>query len=414
MKHFFLCLLMLTASLGFTQINLPVDFESAITTSDFTDFDGGVATVIANPQSSGINTSATVAQIVRNGGAVWAGSKITFSNTFDFRSLGAISMKVYTDAPAGTQVKLKLEGGLGEFISDAVTKTSGAWETLVWDFSTAPQDKSDLVFMFDFGFLGDGSVTSTFLFDDIEQIAARPPVDLDIDFEQSSTITSDFTNFDGGTATVIPNPQASGRNTSSTVGQIVRNGGQVWSGSKLILAQNLDFSALGYISVDVFTTKPIGTMMQIKIEGSATPVELAIPTTTTNQWETMLFDFRGTSNKFNTVVFMFDIGNLGDGSPSSTFLFDNVKQTDGTSTSLLDQMESKLSVYPNPSKDVWHITSQQEVITALSLYNALGVEIASYKPEFTSLSIDASFLAAGTYMAIVSTQKGKAVLRLVK
>lgn len=414
MKHIFLLLFIFTASLGFAQISLPVDFESSVTTSDFTDFDGGVATVIANPQSNGINTSATVAQIVRNGGTVWAGSKITFSNTFDFRSQGAISMKVYTDAPAGTQVKLKLEGGLGEFISDAVTKTSGAWETLVWDFSTAPLDKSDLVFMFDFGFLGDGTATSTFLFDDIEQVAARPPVDLDIDFEQSSTITSDFTNFDGGVATVIPNPQSSGRNTSSTVGQIVRNGGQVWAGSKLILAQNLDFSSLGYISVDVFTTKPIGTMMQIKIEGSATPVELAIPTTTTNEWETMLFDFRGTSNKFNTVVFMFDIGNLGDGSPSSTFLFDNIKQTDGTSTSLLDPKESKLSVFPNPAQDAWYISSQQEVITSVSLFNTLGVEVASYKPELTSFRMDASSLAAGTYMAIVSTKKGKAVIRLVK
>ena len=46
---------------------IPIDFEGG--PYGFIDFDGGTATVKANPQSSGINTSATVAQIVRDGGA---------------------------------------------------------------------------------------------------------------------------------------------------------------------------------------------------------------------------------------------------------------------------------------------------------------------------------------------------------
>ncbi len=330
MKNFTLLFFLFLTSFGYAQINLPLDFEMGISTNDFTDFDGGVGTVIPNPQSNGVNPSTTVGQIVRNGGQIWAGSKITFSNTFDFTSLGGLSMKVFTDAPAGTQIKLKLEGGVGEFVSDAVTKTSGTWETLIWDFSTAPLDKTDLVFMFDYNFIGDGTSTSTFLFDDIQQVSALPPVNLDIDFEASSTVTSDFTNFNGGVATVIPNPQSGGSNTSATVGQIVRNGGEVWAGSKLILAQNLDFSSLGYISIDIFSTTPVGTSMQLKIEGSGEPVIQALPSTTSGEWETFLFDLTGTPSIYNTLVFMFDIGNIGDGSSTSTFLFDNIQQTDGT------------------------------------------------------------------------------------
>ena len=75
--------LIFIAAIGYTQ-SLPIDFETGITTSNFVDFDGGVGTVITNPQSSGINTSATVGQVVRNGGEVWGGSKISLAANLDF------------------------------------------------------------------------------------------------------------------------------------------------------------------------------------------------------------------------------------------------------------------------------------------------------------------------------------------
>ena len=72
MKKITLLLALLAISFGHSQ-SLPFDFEGAPVTGDFADFNGGVATVIANPQSGGINTSATVAQLVRNADQVWAG-----------------------------------------------------------------------------------------------------------------------------------------------------------------------------------------------------------------------------------------------------------------------------------------------------------------------------------------------------
>ena len=109
MKTITLAILLFTFVLGNSQA-LPIDFEATITTSNFIDFDGGTATVIANPQANGINTSTTVAQIVRNGGQIWAGSKIELTANLDFTTMNSISMKVYTSAPIGTTVKFKLEG----------------------------------------------------------------------------------------------------------------------------------------------------------------------------------------------------------------------------------------------------------------------------------------------------------------
>ena len=109
MIKIFLPLLLLCSQLSLAQ-SLPIDFENNIVTADFVDFDGGTATVLPNTQSSGINTSATVAQIVRNGGAQWSGSKIYLASNLDFSSSNIITMKVYTSAPVGTVVKFKLEG----------------------------------------------------------------------------------------------------------------------------------------------------------------------------------------------------------------------------------------------------------------------------------------------------------------
>ncbi len=143
---------------------------------------------------------------------------------------------------------------------------------------------------------------------------------------ETDIITTDFFDFDGGTATVIPNPQIGGINTSATVAQIVRDGGTIWAGSKVVLDANLDLSTDGNFSMKVFSIAPIGTMMKFKLEGPGTPVEIDIPSTVTNEWEEITWDFTGLPGVYNCVVFMFDYGNIGDGSAVSTFWFDDVTQ----------------------------------------------------------------------------------------
>ena len=64
----------LSFSVASAQVSLPVDFESGTTVAAFTDFDGGTAEVVANPAPDAFNESATVARIVRDGGAIWSGS----------------------------------------------------------------------------------------------------------------------------------------------------------------------------------------------------------------------------------------------------------------------------------------------------------------------------------------------------
>jgi len=348
MKKITIILILLTVSFGYSQ-TLPFDFEAAPVTGDFADFNGGTATVIPNPDTAG-NTSATVAQLVRDGGEVWAGSQIILDAPIDFSANNSMRMKVWTAAPVGTNVTLKLEdsGSSGATFVEvpATTSVSSGWETLEFDLTGQPSGTYDaVVFLFDLNNLGDGTATSTYYFDDVEQFnaAAGPmgPV-LPFDFE-SAPVTSDFADFNGGTATVIANPDASGINTSGMVAALVRDGGEVWAGSQIILDGPIDFTANNSMSMKVWTAAPVGTNVTLKLEdsgsGGATFVEVPATTTVTSAWETLEFDLTGQpSGTYDAVVFLFDLNNLGDGTAASTFYFDDVEQFD-TGGSTLDQID---------------------------------------------------------------------------
>lgn len=330
MKYFYSLVFILTSFAGFSQ-SLPITFEGDITTSDFVDFDGGTAIVTSNVSLTGINTSPTVAQIVRDGGAIWGGSKILLSENLDFSVLTKISMKVFTTAPIGTIVKFKLEGSGPSIDVDATTTVSGQWEELEWVFVGTPNNLNEIVFMFDFGNQGDGSTSSTFYFDDIEQILGPTPptaLSLPIDFEMGEVAT-DFLNYSGAVASIIPNPQVDGVNPSPTVGQVIRDGGQFWAGSKLFIDATIDLSSLWQISMKVYTTAPVGTRIKLELSNSGASSGLDYITTVSGQWETATWNFNGQANNFDAIQFLFDFGNVGDGSEASTFLFDDILQEVG-------------------------------------------------------------------------------------
>jgi hypothetical protein len=330
MKKTALLFCLLSFHLAFPQA-LPFDFESASTNPSFVDFDGGVATITTNPLSAGINTSNSVAQIVRNGGAIWAGSKIILASNLSFSVLTKISMKVYTTAAIGTVVKLKLEGTGPSVEVDAYTTVSGNWETLEWVFAGTPNNLNEVVFMFDFGTVGNGTANSTFYFDDLEQVqgpTAPQLLSLPIDFE-NGTVSSDFLNFSGGMTSVIANPVKMGINSSDTVAQIIRNGGDIWAGSKILLNSNLDLSSMWHISMKFYTTAPIGTRVKLQLEEPTGTYSLDVLTTVSGAWETLNWNFYGQSSTFDRIAFLFDFGQIGDGSANSTFLFDDIQQVVG-------------------------------------------------------------------------------------
>jgi hypothetical protein len=402
-------------SLGFAQ-NLPLDFESTITTYPFTDFDGGVATKIPNPQISGINTSATIMQLVKGAGAVWAGSKITLAAPIDFSTNRIFKVKVFSPV-AGIKLLLKFEGAGSFFqkLSSPIT-TANVWEELTFDFSAEAVNNlnNQIVFMFDFGTQGDGSPNSTYLFDDVTQSAGTGPIldlpVLPLDFE-SSTVTYPFADFGGGATTLLTNPNPFGINTSSKVVRMVKNPGETYAGSVIQMAGPIDFSTNKIIKVKVWS--PVaGKKLLLKFEGSPTDFdggafETDAIITKANEWEELTFDYNSptlfppVNNNDNKIVFFFDFGTQGDGGPNSTYYFDDVKFS--TPLSVPAYTISKVTIYS---------TSQQVSIEAdkeiqkITIYDLLGKEIMVKRPQSNSSTIQTGGLQKGVYI-VKTTIDGK-------
>lgn len=408
--------------------SLPIDFESAVATADFINFDGGTATVIANPQSSGSNTSSTVAQIIRNGGQVWAGSKLILDNNLDFSTAGIITMKVFTAAPAGTIVKLKLENGTGSAEFDVPTTVANQWETLSWNFSGQPAIYNNLVFMFDFGNVGNGSAGSVFLFDDIQQLYTGAQIDLPVNFEGSTTNYS-TTDFGGNVSALSADPV----NAGNTVVKVIKTAGAAtWAGTTIGtpagFATNIPLT-LTDSKMNVRVWSPAaGTPIRLKVEDANDPThtcETEVNTTVTANWETLVFDFLNQAPgtellsvglsmgwHYNMASLFFDFGTDGTAAGEKTYYFDDVAFGESP-VGLHDPATERIVVYPNPSNSSW-IISSGEKISSIAIYDAMGKEVYNVSPGSREVIIDASAYATGIYLLRMNTTSGSGNIKLLK
>lgn len=251
---------------------------------------------------------------------------------------------------------------------------------------------------------GEGLTSKTIT---VTQAGTPALLTLPIDFETGSYA---FTNFDGGTANVIDNPQKSGINTSDKVARIIRNAGATWAGSYLTLNNKIDFTSLGYISMKVYSPKA-GIPVLFKLEGDAAPTEVSVKTTVANAWETLTWNFTGKpSNVYNKLVFMFDFGTIGNGTASSTFLFDDIRQLK-TTTGNHDLDLSAVKLYPNPANNVLYIDGIKENAT-ITIYDSVGNTVIS--EERNDHQIDISNLVNGVYTIRITSNTAIITRKFIK
>ena len=147
-----------------------VDDSGSSLSSPIQSFDGDAPTltpfgnagiaIISNPDSSGDNTTAKVAQFTKASGAeVWAGVTLN-TEVLDLTNYSKISLKSWSPK-VGATVLVKLENADASIVHEVPMNTTvaNAWETLVYDFSgAAAADYVKVIVFYDFGNTGDGSV----------------------------------------------------------------------------------------------------------------------------------------------------------------------------------------------------------------------------------------------------------------
>ena len=427
MKEFLLLSFLCIASFGFSQ-SLPIDFESDVTTENFVDFDGGIATVLDNPQKNGINTSDKVAQIVRDGGTMWAGSKILLDSKLDFEVNSTITMKVFTTLPVGTIMKIKLEGD-GAMERNVPTTVSGEWETMSWDFTGAPMSYEWVVFMFDYGNIGDGTPSSTFLFDDVQQVFVGAQVDLPVDFE-GEAVNYTTTDFGGNQSSLVNDPTING---NKVIKVIKTDEAATWAGTtigtpagfKTDIPLTLTDSKM---SVKVWSPEA-GTPVRLKVEDSNDPThtcETQSNSTLDGGWEIITFDFAteapgtaaletglsmGWTYNMASIFFNFDIEGAVAG--EKTYYFDDVKFGEQVLSTEIVEVQD-ISISPNPSSDVWRFVSETSVIEQVIIYDLFGNMVQEFNPFTNSLQVVNTGLNAGVYVAYISTENGISAKKIIK
>ncbi len=315
-------------------VQLPVDFESTTLTYAFSDFGGGAAAVIDNPDASGINTSGKVGRMIKFPGEVYGGSTLALGGPIAWGGNNAIKMKVWANRVGGN-VLFKLEGPTTTEIAVATT-VANQWEELTFNFSAFTANQyTGITLIYDLGVVGDGGPDFTFYFDDIQLTTSTAEVvAIPVDFE-SETLTYSFSDFAGGSASVIDNPDPSGINTSAKVGKMVKSAGEVYGGSTLALGSPVSWGASTAVKMKVWANRT-GASVLFKLEGP-TPREVAAPTTVANQWEELLFDFTGfTANNYTGITLIYELGTVGDGSDNFTFYFDDIILADAGGLSQID------------------------------------------------------------------------------
>ena len=125
---------------------LPLDHESTTLSYMWGAFGGAAATVIQNPDASGNNISATVLEIIRGAGAqLFAGTALQLNDAIDFSNSTIITLNVWSPR-AGVPILFKVEDADSEIVNgipgvfaelSVETTVANAWETLVFDMSTA-------------------------------------------------------------------------------------------------------------------------------------------------------------------------------------------------------------------------------------------------------------------------------------
>lgn len=153
---------------GSTGVELPIDFEG--TDPGFESFNGSTASVVSNPNSTGINTSANVLQTIK-GGSNDAGIYVDLGSKLDFSTNTKIAFKLFnsTNPFVGGTCRVKLEDQSNPQNSvevDVTLVATPAWIQYEADFAGSASGQYDRIVFFP-GWATTG--TDTYNIDDIEQ-----------------------------------------------------------------------------------------------------------------------------------------------------------------------------------------------------------------------------------------------------
>jgi hypothetical protein len=215
----------------------------------------------------------------------------------------------------------------------------------------------------------------------------------------------------------VPNPDATGINTSATALQfVVNDNADQWAGAWSNSYMPIEFTQdMHMLSMMVYRTAigPVGLKVEQSSNGGPT-IEKKVSNTVTDQWELLTFDFTaGIGFTYPRLVFFPDFPDAARTS-GATVLVDDIGAS-VSSTGVSSDKVNSFKLYPNPVSGVLNIKLSDTNARNIEIYNVLGVLVHSERVDGRShLLINTSdMLTKGVYFVKINNNSGSQIEQLI-
>lgn len=237
--------------------------------------------------------------------------------------------------------------------------------------------------------------------------------DFSFDFQSSSGLQTSNISMDENATNTVTN----GINPSTEVAEISGINDDWFSKFYFQNSVGIDLSS-GDKGVSLKVKGPRALPVTVKIENGGTAVDATVEYTTPNVWQELIFDFTEANSLANTEISVFfDIQVNSDvvSDPElNTFQIDDFVFGEYVTLSSKGYEYVDLSVYPNPTTGLWNISTNNEIITLLEVFDMTGKKVITKRPQSLSPQIDSSSLGSGTYILKIFTKKASTTQKIVK
>ena len=250
--------------------------------------------------------------------------------------------------------------------------------------------------------------------------AATGPINVTMfDYETPATSVG-FGSWGPAGFAQVTNPGPDAVNGSANVGEFSHDGSGGYIGIESAGTFDfIDFSETPYFRIKVWVDKPVDLIFKLQNNPSYwdNPSEqtYSISAGETSKWIDITFDFGAvTATNYNRVVLYFDGSQAGGSAGGDKYYFDAIEKSSQATLSTKYFKIAGLTTYPNPTTSSWAISTKNQVIKSIEVYNLLGSRVLSLKPNALKANVDASSLAPGMYITNITTELGTASRKLIK
>ncbi|MBV1888110.1 MAG: T9SS type A sorting domain-containing protein [Urechidicola sp.] len=442
MKKITLLLMLLSVSLGYSQALHTIDFEPAGVGSGWSWTADDIApsfSEIANPVSGGINTSATVVEFIAyTTDFNWTLCHTSDDGTFTFDGTNS-TLKMMVYKPTLSRVTIKVEGAGPPTELNSANTVINQWEELTFDASALiGQSYNKIVIIPDFvePYVDgtDRTTDNTLYFDNIivpDGVVTVDPEPSDAPTApsiSSSDVISVFSEAAGyGNLPATWNPNW-GQSTVYSEETIAANLVKKYSSFSFSGIEptggTIDAATPGmtHINFDYWTSDATDLaykLVDYEGDGAWSPtnieVEISKPVTVTDAWGTMSIAL-SEYTAVNGAIEFDDIGQMvisAVGAVNSVYI-DNIYFSIGSALSVEKVEIAGLEAYPNPTSSSWTISTQNEEIRFVEVFNILGKRVLLVEPNDRMVNINVESLASGIYISKISTDSGVSTRKLIK